>query len=1141
MSIKLPTISWEVIISNTSVVSGENYRYTCTLSPVNINDPGYGQLEVGYYIVDYIGHIFKIEEVTGYDIKVHDLLEDTQFSGPYNDQNGYVYSSLKEAALVVQAKLNRLDKSAEDFVRSLALDPKILEVDGIAYDTEFESDLDYEGLTKWNPENNTLDIHTGKTAVLQVGQEIHIKVYNDTAETISNGTAVHPTGGYNGFPTIGKALAKTHETINLDYGITTTEIASGEYGFVTWFGKIHNVDTSSYSLGDVLYISPDTAGEVTNVKPTFPNYSIQVGIVFKVGATDGVVFVTGRDDYQNTIRNFWNGTFREPFRFYVTSDGTDITGTLYSDNGYDELTMMFSTGFEMLSLDPNPTVTITAGTDTNPQHNFIYIPLSTKQLTSSTTGFPIEEHIKVACVYVKSAAFTQSEGALKNHNWSDNIQGVLHNQGYLSKITERLRQEHAKWHSGCELSVTVDTNTTPDSVYLSATSGSVYEIIKEAFEAKNMATGDIAHVVNHPTTPWISISNLNELDVTAEGDPLYNHCFSLVVWGVANKATEPSHLKINLPRGTYAKNDAETAINDPYNYSIYEIPDEFTGVGFLIARVTLSVGPAGNVWTLEDLEDLRGQIPNSTAGGGTGGSGASTFLGLGDTPNSYLGHANKVPSVSDDETGLEFVNFSTEYLVVNTFQTAHGFTNDFIYHNGLNWVKAQANSGETCATHYAIRIDDDNFKLIPVGELDLGSLTDENGDPLVVGEYYFLSQTNAGKITGTKPTDGIIQSVLKSNSTGKITVSIQEPYDINDVGGGSGVDKFIDLTDVQSPYVADKFLKVNGTADGIIYVDEPESMVYPDAGIPISTGSAWSTSIVDNSSNWNDAYDHSILVTGNPHAVTFSQLGGNPSDVITAGTNLSWDGNTLNASGGGSVTFGSENEIPTVNSTTDGFDYDSNFKWDGARLIIRSSMGSMNTIVGYNTGESIITGAGHNTMLGYNVGNSITDSDANTLIGYGAGYQLDDDFNTLIGAYAGAELLTGNSNIFIGYAAGGDVTGNNANVFIGSYAGYNNNGSGSVFLGNYAGRYETSSNKLYIHNDGGGTESNGREISLIYGEFNSTVSSQWLRINGQFQLKDGLTAPSTVSGYAQIYVDSADGDLKVKFGDGTVKTIVTDS
>lgn len=42
-------------------------------------------------------------------------------------------------------------------------------------------------------------------------------------------------------------------------------------------------------------------------------------------------------------------------------------------------------------------------------------------------------------------------------------------------------------------------------------------------------------------------------------------------------------------------------------------------------------------------------------------------------------------------------------------------------------------------------------------------------------------------------------------------------------------------------------------------------------------------------------------------------------------------------------------------------------------------------------------------------------------------------------------------------------------------------------------------------------------------------------------LTDGVTAPSTVSGLAQIYVDTADGDLKVKFGDGTTKTIVVDT
>lgn len=43
------------------------------------------------------------------------------------------------------------------------------------------------------------------------------------------------------------------------------------------------------------------------------------------------------------------------------------------------------------------------------------------------------------------------------------------------------------------------------------------------------------------------------------------------------------------------------------------------------------------------------------------------------------------------------------------------------------------------------------------------------------------------------------------------------------------------------------------------------------------------------------------------------------------------------------------------------------------------------------------------------------------------------------------------------------------------------------------------------------------------------------------RLTDAITAPSTIGGVAQIYVDSADGDLKVKFGDGFVAVIAADS
>ena len=56
-----------------------------------------------------------------------------------------------------------------------------------------------------------------------------------------------------------------------------------------------------------------------------------------------------------------------------------------------------------------------------------------------------------------------------------------------------------------------------------------------------------------------------------------------------------------------------------------------------------------------------------------------------------------------------------------------------------------------------------------------------------------------------------------------------------------------------------------------------------------------------------------------------------------------------------------------------------------------------------------------------------------------------------------------------------------------------------------------------------------------------TGPEEKLDVNGALCLVDGMTAPGTHTGKASIYVDSADGDLKVKFGDGTVKTIATDT
>ena len=63
---------------------------------------------------------------------------------------------------------------------------------------------------------------------------------------------------------------------------------------------------------------------------------------------------------------------------------------------------------------------------------------------------------------------------------------------------------------------------------------------------------------------------------------------------------------------------------------------------------------------------------------------------------------------------------------------------------------------------------------------------------------------------------------------------------------------------------------------------------------------------------------------------------------------------------------------------------------------------------------------------------------------------------------------------------------------------------------------------------------NGQVLGNSSYRFNNVFSNR-------MTLMDGVTAPSAVSGHAQLYIDTADGDLKVIFGDGTVKTITVDS
>lgn len=67
------------------------------------------------------------------------------------------------------------------------------------------------------------------------------------------------------------------------------------------------------------------------------------------------------------------------------------------------------------------------------------------------------------------------------------------------------------------------------------------------------------------------------------------------------------------------------------------------------------------------------------------------------------------------------------------------------------------------------------------------------------------------------------------------------------------------------------------------------------------------------------------------------------------------------------------------------------------------------------------------------------------------------------------------------------------------------------------------------------TETVDQVTAKIQAAIAGTVAASYL------QITDGVTAPGALAGVARLYVDTADGDLKVVFADGFVRTIGADS
>ena len=149
-----------------------------------------------------------------------------------------------------------------------------------------------EGRVWYDSSEKALAYYNDSSAIaVHISQDLIFKVINNTGSTIPNGSPVYVTGTSSGqtYPNVALAKADVAATSAV-IGLTNGAIANGAIGYVTSQGTIDNVNTGSFTVGQVLYLSPYSAGQLMNTIPP-TGITVQVGVATYIDSSAGHIYV----------------------------------------------------------------------------------------------------------------------------------------------------------------------------------------------------------------------------------------------------------------------------------------------------------------------------------------------------------------------------------------------------------------------------------------------------------------------------------------------------------------------------------------------------------------------------------------------------------------------------------------------------------------------------------------------------------------------------------------------------------------------------------------------------------------------------------------------------------------------------------
>lgn len=149
-----------------------------------------------------------------------------------------------------------------------------------------------QGFTRFEVENE------GATNIVLTRDLVTI-AKNTSGATITKGSVVYVTGSTGNIPNIAKAQANSSTTIPAIY-IVIDDIANNAFGQIMRNGVLTNFDTSAFSTGASVWLSPTVAGGLTSTRPSgTTNYVQRIGTILSSGV-NGSLDVSVAPEVLNT-------------------------------------------------------------------------------------------------------------------------------------------------------------------------------------------------------------------------------------------------------------------------------------------------------------------------------------------------------------------------------------------------------------------------------------------------------------------------------------------------------------------------------------------------------------------------------------------------------------------------------------------------------------------------------------------------------------------------------------------------------------------------------------------------------------------------------------------------------------------------